>query len=294
MYLERDAELFISKVKTGFNASNTIKLNFLSGISISPSNTFSRTKVPAVYQNINRNVRQALELAGEVSLSFSTYLDLDTPSLSYLWEGLLGASTLFPLTEYSITDTVSLPKFYVYLKYGSYFMELSNTVVESCSITYTKNSIIKVSWKLLSNKIEETLNGPITFSYYQPTHKKLLVLKVENQEVPTTDFTFSITNTLEPIKRKKLGEVGSCAEILVSNTTTKFDFQAYLRNSYIKGIFESYTNSSENINEQKNYKVYIEDELFLNFNNVIVFIPSINIDYISTISISGVCKNIAY
>jgi len=294
MYLERDVELFISKVETGFSITNTIKLQPLSGISIDPSNTFSRLNPPAVYTNVNRNIRQTIEVAGEVSLKFSTYLNLETPSLSYLWEGLLGSTTSFPITEHSITDTAELPKFYVYLKYGNYFIKLTDSVVESCTISYEKNSILKISWSLLCNKIEETISGPTNFAYYQPVHKKLLVLKVEEQEIPTTNFTFSINNSLEPFKRKKVGEIGACNKILVNSTTTKFDFQAYFRNSYIASIFENYMSSSEEVNQQKNYKVYIEDQLFLNFSNVIVFIPSINIDYISTISVNGVCKNTAY
>lgn len=181
LFFERELEVYVSSVDTGFTADNTVKLAILAGSSIDydikKENTYNY-KIESSPDRVGSKVN--LGYTNPV-FKFKTYakpiLDGGNTTavehlLLYSLTGTVGTETASTYTT-SFATTHKLPELYFYIKLDTIIYKISNAIVKSAAFKIDIKDLLTISWNTVGLNLEKVDSVPDTFSDYSNSTKYL-------------------------------------------------------------------------------------------------------------------------
>jgi hypothetical protein len=255
-FFERNAELYVSNVTSGWNAGNTDKIPLKQGFSYSIDPVVSSILRENLKGNQSRAPTYFSEKEPLVKFEFSTYINpTDDFSCSerYLWQALCdttGFNAGSPNLEidFTNTNTVSSREITLWVAFNNgNIYRLDNCVVESASIEGDIKDIGAISWAGTSRSI---VNLGLTSSN-RPLHTiqnfdNCIINKFSTTSLtygstynlPLIDFNIDIRNNVNYVYRTILGDVSKITGHYTTGREITGDISAYLRIGDVSSIFD--------------------------------------------------------
>lgn len=175
LFFEREIELYVSTVSTGFTTSNTVKLAVLSGTSIDYKEK-RESKYDYKIQNTPERINEEI-IVGYTNprLSFSTYAKPyndttnDTCVEKLLLESLMGQVGTEAPSSYTINfaSVNQLPEVYLWLKIGANVVYyIANAVVKSAEYKLEIDKLVTIDWEVVGRNMQLISTVPDTFTDY--------------------------------------------------------------------------------------------------------------------------------
>lgn len=174
LFFERDIELFVSTVSTGFTTDNTVKLAVLEGSSITYKHVIQENYNYKIEETPNRISDKIVTGFGSPEFSFETYCKPyndttnDTTVEKLLLYSLTGSLGTEDTNDYTLnfTATHSLPELFLFIKYDNLVYKISNAVVKEAKYKVNIDKILTISWKLIGLSLVSGATIPGTFTDY--------------------------------------------------------------------------------------------------------------------------------
>ena len=247
LFFERDLELYISTVDSGFTTDNTVKLSALSGSSLS-----YKTKTQDIYNykiddSPDRLKEKILTGFSQPTFKFRTYAkpynDTNIKAveklLLYSLTGNLGTESP---SNYTITFTSSnkLPELYIYIKYDTLIYKLSNAVVRLAEYNIDIDKSLEISWDLVARGLENVSSTPNTYTdntdklgFVKNKFSKISLLLNSSSNtgiIPFISGNLKIINDVKIVDRNTLDQrANQLLNHYVMSRSIYLDFNTYLR-----------------------------------------------------------------
>lgn len=308
IYFEREIEIYISTVDTGFTTDNTTKLPILAGASIDYSTITNNSYNYKISDSPERLNEKILSGITPPEISFSTYAKpfLDTPNITavekLLLNSLLANTGTESASDYetSFTSTNVLPELYIFISFNNLVYKISNVVVKSAIYNIEIDRPVFIEWKLVGLTIESTSSAPGTYTDYTTNinflKSKLSTVTMEigaiTSQLPIVSGKLRLLNSVQVVKRDTL-DVRGVQNLghYVKNRTVEFNLVSYLKTgttNNIKDLFDSINTSLDYTNDNS-IKITITmgttdaAHIIVELNKVQIELPTIEIqDVISS------------
>jgi len=232
---------------TNFN-TNSHEISILKEISLN-RNTTAITSKPSQVSTSTRKVPLAFNTGySGVNFSFDTYLKpiIDSGNVisaeKLLWESLSATDTTDTVVDSTISffngNTNKLRELYFYLIFddGTYY-KISRGVIASVKIDLSISTIAKATWEVFALNLEYITNTTLTgspnlFDNRTFIRNKLSTIALNlggsDYNLAVVSASFTISNSVIPIRRVRLGQLSDVSGHYNKSRTTSLAAKFYL------------------------------------------------------------------
>lgn len=246
--LERNAQLYVSNVTSGWSSANTDRILLKQGFSYEVDKVVASYIREGIQSDISRVPKHFSEKEPLVKFSFSTYINpIAGVSCSerYLWQGLSDTSGFTPGASYleidftnTNTATSKLLTIWVAFENGNVY-RLENCVIESATIDGDIKAIAAIEWSGTATSITNLgLASGNTPAHTSQPFDNCVINKFSTLDltfnstpytIPLIDVNIDIKNNINYVYRNKLGEIASIVGHYTSSREVMGDFSGYLK-----------------------------------------------------------------
>lgn len=242
-FLERNAELYVSSVTSGWNSGNTDKIPLKAGFSYNAESVNSSVLRNSIKENRGLVGTTYSSKESIISFNFSTYI---TPTDSgcaerTLWQALSQTVDRYSYLEVNLlnTNTASAKEFTIWVSYqnGNTY-RFDNCVITSVDIDGGINNLGSITWTGRARAI--TNLGNVTPAHATQTLSNYVLNKLStinitlpspynSYTIPLIDSSVTISNDINFIYRTKIGDITRISGQEIVRRTVAGDFSGYLR-----------------------------------------------------------------
>ena len=265
--LKRNASVFCSTVESGFNSSNTIRMNLV-------DTTFSYSQSSSVESadreellGTNRASKSYTSELQPATFSFTTYLTKSNTDLpdTLLWEHFTNTTVSGNSVSFLTSNTKQLPYLYFYFDHNGNTYKLKNAVITSASIDLNLNQLPTITWTGEAMELEPS-SAPGTFTDYKgiipEIQSKLTTITCVRSgdskayTLALTDFKTGIENNVTWVGRNRLLQITKPETHYLGNRTISGNLQFYLKTAESKVLLDDML-VDLNSNVQRTYNITV-------------------------------------
>lgn len=242
-FFERNAELYVSNVTSGWTSGNTDKIPIVSGFAFTTEDTLSTVSRNTVDDNQSRSVGKYSSKEPLVDFNFSTYINpVQTANIEstdrYLWQAL-GTYTpglSFAEIDFTSSNVRSAKELTLWIRFPETTYRLNNCVILSAEIIGNINELARIVWSGKARSIDNL--GAVTVAHTELTYDTYIKNKLSTIDltifgaaytVPITNYSLNIRNDVFHVYRGKIGDIQRITGQYTGNRSISGNFSAYLK-----------------------------------------------------------------
>jgi len=277
-FFERNADLYVSDVLSGWNSGNTDKIPLKSGFSFNSEAVLSQVQRNTIKETDSRSLTKYSSKEGLVNFNFSTYINTSQPSTNvegvdrYLWKALgnYTPGVSFAEIDFTSTNTANAQEITIWVKFpGKTTYRFNQCVITSADVIGTINDLTHISWSGIARSVTNLGDVTINHSelaYDKYTFNKLstvsMVLNSITYDLPITNYSLNLKNDVFFVYRGKIGQIQTITGQYTGSREISGFVTAYLKTGTNKSmeLFEALRSVSNDLeNNSANFTIYSGD-----------------------------------
>lgn len=222
----RDVEVYISTVDTGFTVDNTAKISILGGYNINTKSNNSSSDINRISDTPARIGFNVTDEINPVTFNFSTYAKpfIDGSSNincveKLLYDSLGGIASTPAPANYTVNfgKVNTLIPIFIFIAYNDKYYKLSQAVVEQVKISFNIDKLTMIDWNIQAQTYTIVNSLPDTYSdntsELPQIKNKLSIVQIDPEfitpslgwiDFPVTGGSLTIKNKVQFPQRKTL------------------------------------------------------------------------------------------
>lgn len=303
--LKRNASVFCSTVESGFNSSNTIRMNLV-------DTTFSYTQTSTIDSadreellGLDRGSKSYTSAIQPATFSFTTYLTKSNTDLpdTLLWEHFTNTTVSGNSVSFTNSNVRTLPYLYFFFEHEGNTYKLKDAVITSASIELNLDRLPTITWSGEALALEPS-TAPSTFTDYKgiipEIYSKLTTISCERSgdnktyNLALTNFSMLLNNNVTWVGRNRILQITKPETHYLGNRNISGNMQFYLKTLESKILLDDML-VDLNSNIQRTYNITVSLGGASKFCQVALpkatlTLPNVNTDEVLTLNCAFVSE----